>query len=119
MKTRKRFCSLFFISLAALALSLPFAVVKADVSPVTPVHVTPPAPVFDDAKRVAELAARRKQVADAIGQKAMLIMFSAEPRVYTNDVSFPFRQENNLFYLTNLNQKGARLVMMPGTQLPE
>ncbi len=49
----------------------------------------------------------------------MLVMFSAEPRVYTNDVDFPFRQENNLFYLTNLNQKGATLVMMPGTPLPE
>ena len=49
----------------------------------------------------------------------MLVMFSAEPRVYTNDVDYAFRQENNLFYLTNLNQKGATLVMMPGTQLPE
>src|SRR6185436_8936346 len=65
------------------------------------------------------LAARRKQIADAIGPKAMLVMFSAEPRVYTNDVDFPFRQENNHFYLTNLNQKGATLVLMPGTSLPE
>lgn len=44
----------------------------------------------------------------------MLVLFSAEPRVYTNDVDFPFRQENNLFYLTNLNQKRATLVLMPG-----
>lgn len=77
------------------------------------VHVTPPPPVFDDAKRQAELAARRKQVADTIGSNAMLLMFSAEPRVYTNDVDFPFRQENDLFYLTNLNQKGAKLVLIP------
>lgn len=118
MKTRKRF-DVCLLGLAALALTLPFIVANADVSPATPIHVTPPAPVFDDAKRLEELAARRKQVADAIGPKAMLVMFSAEPRVYTNDVDFPFRQENNHFYLTNLNQKGAMLVMMPGTALPE
>jgi Xaa-Pro aminopeptidase len=118
MKIRKSFV-LCLIGLAALVLSLQFVAASADVPPVSPVHVTPPAPVFDDAKRLAELAGRRKQVADQIGPKAMLIMFSAELRVYTNDVEFPFRQENNLFYLTNLNQKGATLVMMPGTQLPE
>ena len=89
-------------------------VVRAEGETPEPViRVTPPAPVFDDAKRLAELAARRKQVAETIGSKAMLVLFSAEPRVYTNDVDFPFRQENNLFYLTNLNQKRITLVLMP------
>jgi Xaa-Pro aminopeptidase len=84
------------------------------------IRITPPAPVFDDAKRLEELAARRKHVAEAIGAKAMLVLFSAEPRVYTNDVDYQFRQENNLYYLTNLNQKRATLVLMPGnTQTPE
>src|SRR5882762_5638936 len=89
--------------------------------PVAPpaIRITPPAPVFDEAKRLDELAARRKTVAEKIGPGAMLVMFSAEPRVYTNDVDYAFRQENNLFYLTNLNQEGATLVTMPGTQLPE
>ena len=119
MKTRKRLDVWRLVSLAALALGLPLAVANADVPPAAVVHVTPPPPVFDDAKRLAELAERRKQVAEAIGPKAMLVMFSTEPRVYTNDVDFPFRQENNHFYLTNLNQKGATLVMMPGTSLPE
>jgi Xaa-Pro aminopeptidase len=83
-------------------------------------RITPPAPVFDNAKRLEELTSRRKRVADAIGPKAILIMFSAEPRVYTNDVDYQFRQENNLFYLTNLNQKRATLVLMPAnTALPE
>src|SRR6476659_2003734 len=118
MRIRKSFAVLCLL-FAALGVSLPFSVASADVAPASPVHVTPPAPVFDDAKRLEELAARRKQVADAIGPKAMLVMFSAEPRVYTNDVDFPFRQENNLFYLTNLNQKGATLVMMPGAVMPE
>ncbi|PYS22592.1 MAG: hypothetical protein DMF72_12635 [Acidobacteria bacterium] len=102
------------------ASSLPLSTAVADTPPATVIRITPPAPVFDDTKRLDELAARRKQVADAIGSKAMLVLFSAEPRVYTNDVDFPFRQENNLFYLTNLNQKGSILVMMPGNpQTPE
>ena len=84
------------------------------------IRITPPAPVFDDAKRLEELAARRKHVADAIGAKAVLVLFSTEPRVYTNDVDYQFRQENNLYYLTNLNQKRATLVLMPGNaQLTE
>jgi Xaa-Pro aminopeptidase len=67
-----------------------------------------------------ELAARRKHVAEAIGPKSMLVLFSAEPRVYANDVDYQFRQENNLYYLTNLNQKRATLVLMPGnTVTPE
>ena len=84
------------------------------------IRITPPAPVFEDAKRLDELAARRKRVAETVGPKAILIMFSAEPRVYTNDVDYQFRQENNLYYLTNLGQQRATLVLMPGnSQLPE
>src|ERR1041385_4594484 len=119
MKTRKRFQLFCVPGLVGLALSLPLVPASADVTPVSPVRVTPPAPVFDDGKRLAELAARRKQVADKLGMNSLLVLFSAEPRVYTNDVDFPFRQENNLYYLTNLNQKGTTLVMMPGKQLPE
>ena len=89
-------------------------------APAPAIRITPPAPAFDAAKRLDELAARRKHVADAIGAKAMLVLFSTEPRVYTNDVDYAYRQENNLYYLTNLNQKRATLVLMPGNaQLPE
>jgi Xaa-Pro aminopeptidase len=84
------------------------------------IRITPPAPAIEDAKRLAELASRRKHVADATGSKAVLVLFSAEPRVYANDVDYAFRQENNLYYLTNLKQKGATLVLLPGnSQLPE
>jgi Xaa-Pro aminopeptidase len=84
------------------------------------IRVTPPAPVFDDSARLAELAQRRARVAERIGPKGLLILFSTEPRVYANDVSYQYRQENNLYYLTNLKQKGATLVMMPGnSQLKE
>jgi Xaa-Pro aminopeptidase len=78
------------------------------------IRITPPAPQIDDKARLAELAARRARVAQSIGPKGMLILFSGEPRVYANDVQYPFRQENNLYYLTNLKQEGATLVLLPG-----
>jgi len=84
------------------------------------IRITPPAPVFDETRRLDELASRRRRVAEAIGPKAVLVMFSGEPRVYANDVNYQFRQENNLFYLANLGQKRATLVLMPGNAaLPE
>lgn len=84
------------------------------------VRLTPKSPVIGDTQRLAELAERRAKVARAIGPKGMLILFSTEPRVYTNDVDYEYRQENNLYYLTNLNQRGATLVLMPGNpELPE
>ncbi len=114
---RMRLGLVFSLSVIVIcALAWPTAHGKVDTL-VPVIRVAPPAPVFDETKRLDELAARRKQVADAIGPKAMLVLFSAEPRVYTNDVDYQFRQENNLFYLTNLNQKGAILVLMPGNQI--
>jgi Xaa-Pro aminopeptidase len=77
------------------------------------IKMAPPAPVFDEQTRMTELAGRRARVAQAVGAKGMLILFSTEPRVYTNDVEYEYRQENNLYYLTNLKQKGATLVLTP------
>jgi Xaa-Pro aminopeptidase len=78
------------------------------------IRVTPPAPVFDEKERIAELKQRRERVAQSVGPQSFMILFSTEPRVYTNDVDYPYRQENNLYYLTNLKQKGATLVLLPG-----
>jgi Xaa-Pro aminopeptidase len=78
------------------------------------IRITPPAPVFNDKDRLAELAQRRERVAQSVGPQSLLILFSTEPRVYTNDVDYPYRQENNLYYLTNLKQNGATLVLLPG-----
>jgi Xaa-Pro aminopeptidase len=88
--------------------------VRARAAAPNAIRETPPAPTFTDEERIAELRARRARVAERIGKSAVLVMFSAEPRVYTNDVDYEFRQENNLFYLTNLRQQGATLVMLPG-----
>jgi len=98
------------------------AAANSDAQPATPsvIRIAPVAPIFDNQTRLAELAARRARVAEAVGPKGILILFSTEPRVYTNDVDYEYRQENNLYYLTSLKQNNATLVMLPGnTQLPE
>ena len=121
-QNRTRLAFLLTLGIIASTLAVPASRVRGEgVEPTPPViRITPPAPAFDDAKRLEELAARRRHVAGTIGSKAVLVLFSAEPRVYTNDVDYQFRQENNLYYLTNLNQKRATLVLMPGSaQWPE
>ena len=73
---------------------------KAERAVPSNIRVTPPAPLFDGKERVAELAQRRQRVAEKLGPDSMLILFSTEARNYTNDVNYPYRQENNLYYLT-------------------
>ena len=74
----------------------------------------PPAPAWDERERLAELAARRARVAEFVGPNSALVLLGAELRVYTGDVDYEYRQENNLYYLTHLNQPRAALVLMPG-----
>lgn len=93
--------------LVMTATAVPFA---RPVGP-TSIIVAPKAPTFTDAERHAELAKRRAAVAAKMADKSMLVLFSAEPRLYTNDVDYVYRQENNLYYLTSLKQDGATFVM--------
>ncbi|HTS62388.1 MAG TPA: Xaa-Pro aminopeptidase [Candidatus Acidoferrales bacterium] len=76
--------------------------------------VAPPPPASWQRDRVSDLTARRKAVAERIGERAVLILYAAEPRNYANDIDWPFRQENNFFYLTGLTQPGTALVLVPG-----
>src|SRR5947208_14435834 len=76
--------------------------------------VAPPPPASWQRDRVADLTARRKAAMDKLGEHGLLILYAAEPRNYANDVDWPFRQENNFFYLTGLTQPGATLVLAPG-----
>src|SRR5829696_5216248 len=82
------------------------------------IREAPPAPEFTEEERHAELRARRERVMARLGPNSLLVLFSGEPRVYTNDVDYEFRQENNLYYLTALRQQGATLVMLRGAAGP-
>lgn len=81
------------------------------VKPEPAIRVTPPAPKYSDAERHAELARRRAAVAAKMVDNSMLVLFSAEPKLYANDVDYVYRQENNLYYLTSLKQDNATLVI--------
>lgn len=75
--------------------------------------IAPPPPASWQRDRVADLSARRKALMDQIGDHAILVLYAAEPRNYAKDVDWPFRQENDFFYLTGLTQPGATLVLAP------
>lgn len=51
---------------------------------------------------------------DQIGDHGILMLYAAESRNYANDVDWPYRQENDFFYLTGLTQPGSTLVLVPG-----
>src|SRR5688500_16864717 len=95
-----------FSGLAVAIFSAPVPTVIAD-----PVPKTPPAPKFTDAERQADLARRRAAVAAKMADNSILVLFSAEPKLYTNDVDYVYRQENNFYYLTSLKQDEATLVI--------
>jgi Xaa-Pro aminopeptidase len=61
-----------------------------------------------------ELKARRARVMEKLGPDAMLILWSAPPRVYSLDIDYEYRQDSNLYYLTGLTQDNTILVLMPG-----
>ncbi len=75
--------------------------------------VAPPPPASWQNGRVSDLTARRKAVMDQLGERGVAIFYAAEPRNYAGDVDWPFRQENDFFYLTGLTQPGATLVLAP------
>src|SRR5579872_3396999 len=76
--------------------------------------VAPPPPASWERDRVSDLTARRRAALEQIGPKGILILYAAEPRNYAGDVDWPYRQENDFFYLTAIPQAGSTLVMIPG-----
>src|SRR5262245_52743084 len=79
-------------------------------------RIAPPAPKISEADRLAELRARREEVMKRMGDRGLMVLFGAEPRVYTNDVDYHYRQENDLYYLTGVKQEDATLVLIPGAK---
>jgi len=120
MKTNFRRLSVaaFVLTLAVLVLTaLPTAPqVEATSSAPEAWRIAPPAPKISEAERLAELAKRRQETMKRMGDKAIMVLFSTEPRIYTFDVDYHYRQENNLYYLTGINQDGAALVLIPGAK---
>ncbi len=79
-------------------------------------RIAPPAPKIAEQDRLAELRTRRLEVMKRMGERGVMTLFSAEPRVYANDTDYHYRQENNLYYLTGIKQHGATLVLLPSAR---
>jgi Xaa-Pro aminopeptidase len=76
--------------------------------------VAPPAPASWQRDRLEDLSHRRQAVMERIGEHALLLLYAAEPRNYAGDVDWPYRQENNFYYLTGIAQAGLSLALVPG-----
>lgn len=63
-----------------------------------------------------EYQARRERVARSIGPNAMLVITSPPPAERNGDVSYPFRQDDHLLYLTGITQSNTTLVLIPGEE---
>ena len=77
-------------------------------------RVAGPPPESWQGDRVADLAAHRRAAMERIGPRGVLVLYAAEARNYAGDVDWPYRQENDFYYLTGLSQPGAALVLAPG-----
>lgn len=109
MKKLLTFAFLTAFSVSAISLQTT-AAITSDPAPKA-IRVAPPAPRISDAERQTELAGRRAKTAAQMADDSVLVLMSAEPKNYAGDVDFMFRQENNLYYLTNLKQKNATLIL--------
>ena len=117
-RTRIALVSLLFIFAAFFSISLLAPGERVTASGGAPElwRIAPAAPRQPEAERLAELRSRRQEAMKRMEGASMMVLFSTEPRLYTNDVDYHYRQENNLYYLTGIRQDGATLVLIPGAK---
>ena len=61
----------------------------------------------------SEYQARRDALARAVGQQGIFIALSPDPAIRNGDVEWPFRQDDDLRYLTGVGERGPALVILP------
>ena len=60
------------------------------------------------------LARRRRQLMQAAGDGAILVLPSAPERIRSRDTHYPYRQDSDFWYLTGCDEPEAVLVLVPG-----
>jgi Xaa-Pro aminopeptidase len=63
-----------------------------------------------------EFAARRKALAEQMGDNAIAILSSSKLKVRNHDADFQFRQDSDFYYLTGFNEPEAVLALIPGRE---
>ena len=67
-----------------------------------------------------EYAQRRAEIAEAVGANSLVILFPNEDVTRNDDVTWPFRQNTHLYYLTgNVTQKTHLLMLVGGDETEE
>ena len=61
-----------------------------------------------------DLKARRVRALQRLDAGTMMVLRSADARLYSRDVNYEYRQDSNLLYLTGMTQEDTILVLMPG-----
>lgn len=61
----------------------------------------------------SEYAARRAKLASQVGPNAVVFVFSAPAAHRNGDVDWPYRQSDNMLYLTGIDAPDTTLVLMP------
>lgn len=64
----------------------------------------------------SEYAARRAHLMEAAGPDALVLLFTPPAAHRNGDVDWPFRQEDNLHYLTGIDHPGITLALLPGEE---
>ena len=59
-------------------------------------------------------AMRRKQLMQAAGDGAIVILSAAPERIRSRDTHYPYRQDSDFWYLTGFDEPEAVLVLVPG-----
>jgi Xaa-Pro aminopeptidase len=62
---------------------------------------------------------RRRQLMEAAGDGAILILAAAPERVRSRDTFYPYRQDSDFWYLTGFDEPEAVLVLVPGRKYGE
>jgi Xaa-Pro aminopeptidase len=95
MKRLRTFAALFFFTVVSFAQDLRY--IEYDHDLIAP----------------SVYKARREKVMQEIGNDAVAIFYSAPIRNRNNDVDYPYRQDDNLYYLTGFPEPNAILVLVP------
>jgi len=59
-------------------------------------------------------AGRRRRVVELLGDRAAALFVAPPASVRSNDVEYPYRQDNDLLYLTGLTEPGSAALLLPG-----
>lgn len=62
--------------------------------------------------------ANREEFMKQIGNEAVAVFYSNSPKIRSNNVEYRFKQDNNFFYLTGLEEPDAVLVLVPAGFAP-